>query len=107
MSWAFSFELLPGEDIAEDSSKNQSSLIKPVYSVVITNRRVIFRFDGLGSLLKKSFFYDQLQDASPVKRFNINYLLIRAGGREYFFNIADPELWSKKISDARDHYTAP
>jgi hypothetical protein len=106
MSWAFSFDLLPGEDIVEDSSKNLSMLIKPVYSVLLTNQRVLFRFDGLGSLLKKTFLYNQIQEARPLKRFNINYLFIKANGSEHFFNIADPELWSIKITNARDQYSA-
>ena len=107
MSWAFSFGLYPGEEIIEDSSKKQSSTIKPVYSVLITNRRVVLRFDGLGSLLKKTFFYNQIQDAKSVRRFNISYLFMKASGREYFFNISDPEFWSRKIINTRDKYVEP
>jgi hypothetical protein len=72
---------------------------------LITNQRVILRFDGLGSLLKKSFFYREIQDAKPIKRFNINYLFMMAGGREYFFNISEPAEWAEKILLARDTYT--
>ena len=53
MSWAVSFKLLPGEEIIKDSSENQHALIKPVYSILLTDKRVIFRFDGLGESSEK------------------------------------------------------
>ena len=102
MSWSFSFELLPGERVIEDSSRDKEALIKPVYSVLLTNKRVIFRFDGLGSLLKKSLPYDEIENASSVKRLGINYLRIEAKGREHFFNTADPGTWSRKIMAMRE-----
>lgn len=89
--------MLPGEQILDDSSKDQDTLIKPVYSVLLTDKRVVFRFDGLGSLLKKSLSYNDIENARSVKRLGINYLQIEAGGREHFFNTADPEIWSRKI----------
>ncbi len=106
MSWSLSFKLLPGEEVVEDSSKDQSALIKPVYSIILTNQRVIFRFDGLGSLLKKSFSYDKVRDAKAVSRFKISYLLIESDEGEHLFNVSDPELWSKKILSARDNSVA-
>jgi hypothetical protein len=106
MSWSFSFQLLPGERIVEDSSKDQDMLIRPVYSVLLTTERVIFRFDGLGSLLKKSLRYDEIRDARPIRRLGINYLLVETDGREQFFNTADPEIWSKKIMAMKEELAA-
>lgn len=106
MPWSFSFKLLPDEQIIDDSSKDQDALIKPVYSVLLTSRRVIFRFDGLGSLLKKSLSYDEIMNARSVKRIGINYLRIETNGREHFFNTADPEIWSKKIMAAKENQAA-
>lgn len=103
MSWAVSFKLLLGEEIIEDSSENQHALIKPVYSILLTDKRVIFRFDGLGSLLKKSFYYNEIHDAKPIKRLNISYLFIKSKGREYLFNTSDSEFWSKKIMSIKEN----
>jgi len=103
MSWSFAFKLLPGEEIIEDSSKDQDALIKPVYSVLLTNKRVIFRFDGLGSLLKKSLSYNEIKNARSVKRLGISYLRIETNGREHLFNTADPEIWSKKIMAIKEN----
>jgi hypothetical protein len=104
MSWSFSFRLLPDEQIIDDSSRNQGALIKPVYSVLLTNKRVIFRFDGLGSLLKKSLPYNEIMNARSVKRIGINYLRIETNRREHFFNTADPQIWSKKIMTIKESH---
>jgi hypothetical protein len=106
MSCSFSFKLLPGEQIIEDSSKDQGALIKPVCSVLLTNKRVIFRFDGLGGLLKKSLSYDEIRNAKSVKRIGINYLQIETNGREHLFNTADPEIWSKRIMAVKENQTS-
>gem|GEM_PF-6024576 len=45
MTWSLSFELLPGEEIREDSTRRDHDAIMAAYSVFLTNKRVIFRFD--------------------------------------------------------------
>jgi hypothetical protein len=105
MSWGFSFQLLPGEDIIEDSTKRDNMLVKPAYSVFLTNQRVIFRFDGLGSSLTKSFLYNEIIEAKPSKRVFVNYLLIKTKDKEYLLNTSEPEYWSKKISNIKGNFT--
>jgi len=97
MSWSFSFQLFPGEEVVDDSSRIQHAAVKPAYSVFLTNKRAIFRFDGLGSSLTKSFYYDEILDVRPTKRIFINYLLVRTNGKEHLLNIVDPEYWAEKI----------
>lgn len=68
MFWSLSFHLLPDEEIVDDSTRKKSSGIKPAYSVFLTNRRAIFRFDSLGSSLTQSFFYHEIVDIKPCRR---------------------------------------
>jgi hypothetical protein len=56
MFWNLSFQLMPDEKIIADSTQiKQSRIIKATCSVILTNKRVIFRFDGLGSSLTQNF----------------------------------------------------
>jgi hypothetical protein len=103
MSWGFSFQLLPGEDVIDDSTKRQNDIIKPAYSVFLTNKRAVFRFDGLGSSLTKSLFYNEILDAKPAKRLFINYLLVKAKDKEYLLNTSEPEYWSEKIRSVKEN----
>lgn len=104
MSWSFSFELLPGEEIVEDSTKRETDLIKSAYSVFLTNKRVIFRFDGMGSHLSKTFFYHDVIDAKITKRLFVNYLILKTNRKDHLFNIPEPEYWSGQILSARDRF---
>ena len=104
MSWSFSFELLPGEEIVEDSTKRETEVIKSAYSVFITNKRVIFRFDGMGSYLSNAFFYHDVLDAKITKRLFVHYLILKTKRKDHLFNIPEPEYWSKQIRDAQDRF---
>jgi hypothetical protein len=104
MSWSFSFELLPGEEIVEDSTKRETDVIKSAYSVFLTNKRVIFRFDGMGSYLSNAFFYHDVLDAKITKRLFVNYLILRTKRKDHLFNIPEPEYWTKQILSARDRF---
>ncbi|OGW23882.1 MAG: hypothetical protein A2X59_11825 [Nitrospirae bacterium GWC2_42_7] len=102
MSWGFSFQLFPGENIIEDSTNKSHSGVKPAYSVFLTNKRVIFRFDGLGSSLTQSFFYNEVLDVKPVKRVFVNYLHVKTSKKEFFINTSDTDYWSGKILDIKE-----
>ena len=67
MFWTLSFELLPEEKIIDDTTRKVSAGIKPAYSVFLTNKRAIFRFDGLGSSMAQSFFYQEIQEVSTSR----------------------------------------
>ena len=97
MFWTLSFEMLPGEEIIDDTTRKSHAGIKPAYSVFLTNKRAIFRFDGLGSSLSKSFFYNEIQDVAITKRLFFNYLELKAKKKKFLFHIADADYWSKKI----------
>lgn len=104
MSWSFSFELLPGEEIVEDSTKREADVIKSAYSIFLTNRRVIFRFDGMGSYLSNAFFYHDVLDAKITKRLFVSYLILKTKRKDYLFNIPEPEYWTKQIRAAQDRF---
>ena len=101
MFWSLSFHLMPDETVIEDSTKQQVSGFKATYSVFLTNKRVIFRFDGVGSSMAQSFLYSEILEAAPVKRLLVNYLSIKTPKKQYYLHTPDPPYWSRKIADAR------
>ncbi|MBI5848484.1 MAG: PH domain-containing protein [Nitrospirae bacterium] len=102
MSWSFSFELLPGEEIIEDSTQRSHDVIKSAYSVFLTNKRVIFRFDGMGSYLSNAFFFPDILDAKLTTRLFFNYLILKTGRKEYLFNVPETDYWIKRILEAKE-----
>lgn len=92
-----SFTLLHNEEIIADSSKDEHSLVKPVYSIVLTNQRVLFRLETLKSSLTKSFLYSDILDAKTTKRLFFTYLLLVTKSGEHYFNTSEPGYWSEKI----------
>jgi hypothetical protein len=105
MFWSLSFQLLPDEIIVDDSLRRDRSAIRPAYSVFLTNRRAIFRFDGLGSSMTQSFFYEEIQDARPSKRLFFSYLLVKTEKKEFLLNTSDAEYWAEKILEIRQGVT--
>ncbi|GAB4485855.1 MAG: hypothetical protein OHK006_12670 [Thermodesulfovibrionales bacterium] len=101
MAWSFSFQLLPGESVLEDSTVRETALVKAAYSVFLTEQRAIFRFDGLGSSLCKAFFYQEIIEAEPTTRLFVGYLRIRTRSQEAFFNIHDAGYWAGRILERR------
>jgi len=101
MFWTLSFHLMPDETIIEDSTKQAAGGLKPTYSVFLTNKRVIFRFDGIGSSMAQSFFYQEIADVKPVKRLLINYLGLHTPSRQYFLHTSKPDYWSAKIIEIK------
>ena len=97
MFWTLSFELLPEEEIIDDTTRKSHSGIKPAYSVFLTNKRAIFRFDGLGSSLSQSFFYNEIEGVSTTKRLFFTYLELKTKKKNLLFHIAEADYWSKKI----------
>jgi len=102
MFWTLSFELLPGEEIIDDTARKSHTGIKPAYSVFLTNKRAIFRFDGLGSSLTQSFFYHEIVDVSTTKRLFFTYLELKAKKKNLLFNIADAAYWANKILEIKN-----
>lgn len=102
MVWTLSFELLPGEEIIDDTTRKSNAGIKPAYSVFLTNKRAIFRFDGLGSSLTQSFFYHEIADVKTTKRLFFTYLEFKAKKKNLLFHIADADFWAKKIVEIKN-----
>lgn len=101
MFWNLSFHLLPDEVVIDDSSEKSQTGIKPAYSVFLTNMRAVFRFDGFGSSLTRSFFINEILDAKPTRRLFVNYISVRTREGEVLLNVAHPEYWSEKILNMR------
>jgi hypothetical protein len=101
MFWSLSLQFLPGEKVIEDSSKQTPAGVKPAYSVFLTNKRVVFRFDGFGSTMAQSFTYDEIATAHAVKRMLITYLGLTTRTKEHFLHVPQPEYWALKILDTK------
>jgi Na+-transporting NADH:ubiquinone oxidoreductase subunit NqrF len=107
MFWSLSLQLMPGETVIEDSTGKPAEGLKPTYSVFLTNRRVVFRFDGLGSKMVQSFLYDEVIEAQTVKRMFITYLLVKTRSKDYFLHVPAPEHWAGRIEETAKHAAPP
>jgi len=103
MFWSLSFHLLPDEEIIEDSTKRSYSGLRSAYSVFLTNKRAIFRFDGLGSSMTQSFFYGEILDIKPSKRLFVNYIRLRTKNRDFLLNTSDPDYWAKRVLNIKEN----
>ncbi|MHB8883297.1 MAG: hypothetical protein ACYC69_17535 [Thermodesulfovibrionales bacterium] len=101
MFWSFSFQLMPDEKVIEDSTQRPQTGIKASYSVFLSDKRAIFRFDGLGSSLTQSFYYHEIREVRPIKRLFITYLDLRTDKRNILLNIADAEYWAGRIREMK------
>jgi hypothetical protein len=97
MFWSLSLQLMPEEIVLEDSTSRPVKGVKPAYSVFLTNKRVVFRFDGLGSSMVQSFLYHEITDACPSKRMLVNYLDVKSGQKDHYIHIAEPDYWAGRI----------
>jgi len=70
--------------------------VKAAYSVFLTNKRALFRFDGLGSSLTQSFFYHEIQEAATSKRLFFTYLDIKTERKTFLFHVADAPTGQRK-----------
>jgi hypothetical protein len=97
MFWSLSFHLMPDEYVAEDSTSRSLAVLKETYSVFLTNKRVIFRFDGVGSSMAQSFLYREIDNVQPLKRLMINYLCVQTSAKQYFLHTPEPAYWAERI----------
>ena len=97
MFWSLSFHLMPDENVIEDSTSRSLAVLKETYSVFLTNKRVIFRFDGIGSLMSQSFIYREIDQVQPLKRLMVNYLCVHTSAKQYFLHTPEPAYWADRI----------
>jgi PH (Pleckstrin Homology) domain-containing protein len=97
MFWSLSFHLMPDEYVIEDSTTRSLAVIKSAYSVFLTNKRVIFRFDGIGSSMAQSFIYREIEEVHTSKRLMINYLSVKTAAKQYFLHTPEPAYWADRI----------
>jgi hypothetical protein len=102
MFWSFSYQLTADETIIEDSKDKPRSAYRPLYSVLLTDKRAIFRFDSLGSTLSQTFYYQEIEDARPRKRFFVSYVEITARNKTYLINAPDADYWAGKIMSMKE-----
>ncbi|MDA8082432.1 MAG: hypothetical protein M0024_02095 [Nitrospiraceae bacterium] len=107
MFWSFSFQLLPDENVIDDSTRMPQPAIKASYSVFLTNKRAIFRFDGLGSSMTQSFFYNEITNAAAIKRLFITYLDLKTAKKNVLLNISNAEYWADKIGEMKKSFEDP
>ena len=102
MFWSFSYQLTPDETIIEDSKDKPRSALRPLYSVLLTDKRAIFRFDSLGSTLSQTFYYQEIEDARPRRRLFIYYVEIKARNKTYLINAPNADYWAGKIMSMKE-----
>lgn len=110
MGWKTSFRLRPDEEIIDTSMEAEKGLIKPVYSVILTNQRVLFNFNPLnspilGSSLWNSFDYNDISKVEVVSRLFVKYLKIITPRRVYYLNVSNPDYWVKRIIDFKEEFS--
>jgi len=88
---------MPDEYVVEDSTSRSLAVLKETYSVFLTNKRVIFRFDGIGSLMSQSFIYREIDQVQPLKRLMVNYLCVHTSTKQYFLHTPEPAYWADRI----------
>jgi hypothetical protein len=88
---------MPDENVIEDSTSRSLAILKSTYSVFLTNKRVIFRFDGIGSSMAQSFIYREIDNVQPLKRLMINYLCVQTSAKPYFLHTPEPAYWADRI----------
>ena len=109
MFWSMSFQLLPGEAIIDSTDKREgetASGIKPSYSVFLTNKRVVFRFDSLRTSMSQSFQYAEILGAGTCKRLFITYLFLKTKEKTHFLHVDLAEHWRDKILGLKDQFAA-
>jgi hypothetical protein len=102
MFWSLSMQLMPGEEMIEDSTARAQSGIKPVYSIFLTNKRAIFRFDGLGSSMAQSFFYGEILSITVTRRLFLTYMRLKTQKKDFLLNVADADYWAARIIEIRE-----
>jgi hypothetical protein len=107
MFWSLSFQLLPDEVIIADSTRQAIHGFQPTYSVYLTNKRAVFRFEGVKSTVVQSFTYSEITDARLAKRLLINYLCLHASGRKFYLHTTAPAYWSTKIIEVKKRLLSP
>lgn len=111
MGWGISFRLRPEEEIIDTSMEAEKGVIKPVYSVVLTNQRVLFNFNPMSSpilgtsFLWKSLDYDEISKVEVVARIFIKYLKVITPKRDYYLNVTNPDYWVKRIMDFKETFS--
>jgi hypothetical protein len=108
MGWGISFRLRPEEEIIDTSMESEKGIIKPVYSVILTNQRVLFNFIPMSStiigssFLCQSFNYDEISRVEVAVRLFVKYLRVITPRRDYYLNVANPDYWVEKIMDFKN-----
>ena len=101
MNWMLTFKIMPDETIIEDSSKTVSAVLKPTYTVFLTTKRLLFRFNAVGSTITQSFTYQEIEDAQVVTRLLIPYLCIKTKEKEFFIHVPNAAEWPVKILETK------
>ncbi|MBI5696664.1 MAG: hypothetical protein HZC51_13205 [Nitrospirae bacterium] len=104
MNWTLSNKLMPGEEVVDQPDENGGFGMKAVYTPVLTNRRVIFKFNSLSTGLVQSFYYDEITDARPTSRLLVKYLKLTARGREHVLHVYEPDSWAWKIMEYKEQF---
>lgn len=107
MGWGINFRLKPEEEIIDSSGGTEEGFIRPVYSVVLTDKRAFFNFTPmsssiLGSFLRLSIWYDEISKVEVVRRISIKYLKVITPKRDYYLNVSNPDYWAKRIMDLKE-----
>jgi len=104
MSWSFSVKLMPGETIIEEGETASSFGVQSEHTPILTDQRVMFKFNTLSSGLVQSFPYGEITGARSATRLMIRYLKLSVGDREHYLKVDDPDVWAAKIIEHRERF---
>ncbi len=102
------FQLQTGETILEQDKILEEGGIQfaSLYSVVLTDRRAIFRYSGISSSYSLAFGYDEIQSVAVTRRLFVDYLQVVTAEGGYLINIGNPAYWVGRITEMLTNLTA-
>ena len=100
MKWSISVRLQPGEEIVEQDRDNRLLGLKPIHSVILTNKRCLFRFNTLNTNMVQAFDLTEISSVRQASRLLIKYLRLTVGGKDYLFNVSNTDTWAARLSES-------
>lgn len=99
MAWGLSTCLAEDERILDNSIPDFRPGLGPLYTVCLTQKRVLFRFNPLRSGLCKAFMLADIDKAFVARRFFVNYVGVEAENKTHYFRTSEPEYWAVRINE--------
>lgn len=110
MKKSLTFHLETGEEVLEqDKILEEGGVVKfaSLFSVMLTNKRVIFRYSGIATGYSLYFTYEEIQEVTITRRLFVDYILVKTkDGGEYVVNAGNPKHWAARIMESREQFSS-